>query len=135
MGPLYEVLFDRCKQFLFFSSGTQCFFNIAQNSYFILCFLLCLLGFPQACPDTWRQYHLTVSLTFEFIALYLPHFSSRGNLPNKMLALSQLSAVQDRSRPLFGGDVWCLAAACHLTPQSQVQHFIIWSKKWVKVQR
>lgn len=32
-------------------------------------FLLCFLGFPQACPDTWRQYHLTVSWSFYCIPL------------------------------------------------------------------
>jgi len=41
------------------------------------------------------------------------------------LAQYQPSASDNRSLPLSSGDVWCLAATCHLTLQSQVQHFII----------
>lgn len=31
-------------------------------------FSFCFLGFPQTCPDTWRQYHLTVSSSFDLTA-------------------------------------------------------------------
>lgn len=54
------ILFMCCVKVCMYTCGSVFVFFFHDHVNYVFCFFL---YFPQACPEIWRQYHITVSIS------------------------------------------------------------------------